>query len=934
MKKIFGIAIVILTLAACSNVAENDFKPQEEEYITITATLPSKEGDTKAINIDGSVIAANWAVDEEMAVLYEYGGNKKSIARVYEVDGTTGRAKIEFYVPANMPNNTHCTLVYPASAAKDDNTGVKSYAEMFEVQDGTLSGKLDVRVGEGNIVINTLQLDVTTQPEPQYAIFEFRLDFSALVINLKIYKGGDNYNTLTTVYPSSSSATRYYLAVPASTTGTRYLLEANYTNQFCTKILDSKKDIVSGAFYQVYISTWGSVSDNTVIFLNSIPSSTSITVEGRTTLSGSGGPAVKISIADGATVVLNNAEILGYDGSAGLTCLGDATIILSGTNDVQGIVYQPGIYVPESKTLTIMGTGSLKAYTQDKAAGIGAGSGTSCGNIEILSGTINAFGSTNSAGIGGSYSSNCGNITISGGTVTAVGNGWAAGIGGGGGDASNCGNITITSDVTSVTATKGANAVHSIGKGTAASTCGTVTIGGVVGAISESPYTYAPTSPIPSPYAGTDLSKIKNDYLALDGITLTGTLDVAHYPVKISIADGATVTLDNATINGIDDGEKYKWAGLTCEGDATIILKDGTVNTIHGFHGDYPGIFVPEGKTLTITGTGTLNATGLYSSGIGAALNINGGNIIIQDGIINASGCMYGMNGAGIGSAVHSTCGNIEIQGGTVTATGSPGIGAAARYDNYGACGDITISGGTVTAIGGTNSSGIGTEYVGECGNILISGGTVTATGGNYGSGIGAGHFGKVGNITITSGVTKVRATKGGDAPHSIGIGVGGSSSCGTITIGGVVYWNGSDYEDRGSVILPSSPLVYPNTLSDAMVKSARITIEYNYGGSNSCSFTYDGTNYNFVSGTGDYGSNASHAKQMVLDGGNLVFKQNKASDIAADWSQYGFSVTFYPASNKYYPWSGSATSTSILPAFQRIFVNNFEITGLTQYQP
>ena len=205
MKKIFGIAIVILTLAACSKVAENNFQPQEEEYITITATLPSKEGDTKAINIDGSVIAANWAVDEEMAVLYEYGGNKKSIARVYEVDGTTGMAKIEFYVPANMPNNTHCTLVYPASAAKDDTTGVKSYAEMFEVQDGTLSGKLDVRVGEGNIVINTLQLDVTTQPEPQYAIFEFRLEFPALVIKLKIYKGGD-YNTLTTVYPSSTSA--------------------------------------------------------------------------------------------------------------------------------------------------------------------------------------------------------------------------------------------------------------------------------------------------------------------------------------------------------------------------------------------------------------------------------------------------------------------------------------------------------------------------------------------------------------------------------------------------------------------------------------------------------------------------------------------------------------------------------------------------------
>lgn len=56
----------------------------------------------------------------------------------------------------------------------------------------------------------------------------------------------------------------------------------------------------------------------------------------------------------------------------------------------------------------------------------------------------------------------------------------------------------------------------------------------------------------------------------------------------------------------------YKWAGLTCLGDATLILEDGTNNTVKGFHRWYPGIFVPEGKTLTIRGgaqgTGTLTA--------------------------------------------------------------------------------------------------------------------------------------------------------------------------------------------------------------------------------------------------------------------------------------------------------------------------------------
>ena len=55
----------------------------------------------------------------------------------------------------------------------------------------------------------------------------------------------------------------------------------------------------------------------------------------------------------------------------------------------------------------------------------------------------------------------------------------------------SCGTITITSGVTSVTATKGYGAPYSIGAGREG-TCGTVTIGGKVGAISESPYTYKP----------------------------------------------------------------------------------------------------------------------------------------------------------------------------------------------------------------------------------------------------------------------------------------------------------------------------------------------------------------------------------------------------------------------------------------------------------
>ncbi len=233
----------------------------------------------------------------------------------------------------------------------------------------------------------------------------------------------------------------------------------------------------------------------------------------------------------------------------------------------------------------------------------------------------------------------------------------------------------------------------------------------------------------PEPAANSvDLSKLTTDYEAQDGEVLTGTLGAN---VKISIAAGATVTLDGVTINGVKSKD-FKWAGITCVGDATIILKDGTTNTVMGFKADYPGIFIASDKTLTIkgetAGTGSLNARS------------NG-------------------SGAGIGGGYQIACGNIEIQGGVITATG------------------------------GSNSAGIGSGRESSCGNITISGGSVTATGGANGAGIGSGYAGSCGNITITTGVTQVTATKGDYAPNSIGK-AEGSSSCGTVTIGGSVTGN------------------------------------------------------------------------------------------------------------------------------------------------
>ena len=280
--------------------------------------------------------------------------------------------------------------------------------------------------------------------------------------------------------------------------------------------------------------------------------------------------------------------------------------------------------------------------------------------------------------------------------------------------------------------------------------------------------------------ATVDLSTKNTDYTAQNGETLTGTLDAN---VKISIADGATVILNNVTINGTN-GEDYGWAGISCEGNATIILS-GT-NIVKGFNEDYPGIYVygdpdnpSNNKTLTINGTGSLTASSNgFGAGIGGGRGLDCGNIEIQGGTVTATGSLMG---AGIGSGYQGTCNNITISGGTVTATGGEGA-AGIGSSNQGTCNDITISGGTVEATGGYRAAGIGSGNGASCGIITISSGTVTATGGSQAAGIGSGaNVSRCGDITITSGVTHVTATKAEEAPNSIGAGEG--STCGTVSI-------------------------------------------------------------------------------------------------------------------------------------------------------
>ncbi len=380
------------------------------------------------------------------------------------------------------------------------------------------------------------------------------------------------------------------------------------------------------------------------------------------------------------------------------------------------------------------------------------------------------------------------------------------------------------------------------------------------------------------------LDYLTGNYTATNGKILTGTLNSETQPYKINVnTAGATVTLRNASING-KNNSSYGWAGITCENNTTLVI-EGT-NNVTGFYEDYPGIHIASGKTLTIQGTGTLNASSNggangWGAGIGGSDLVDCGNIVINSGTINATG---GVWMAGIGGGYNKNCGSITINGGNVTATGGnkaagigtgcvtanntitginisggtvvatggiggAGIGTGLSRGNI-TGGGISITGGEVTATGGIGAAGIGSGFVlntyttsSTCGNISITGGEVTATGGDGGentsnsfeigsiysepffggAGIGTGSTvnsnysgaSNCGTITIGSGVTRVTATKGGGnypATNSIGktVSTHNRNTCGTVTIGGTVYWDGSTYQNGGGTYLTTSPLVYP----------------------------------------------------------------------------------------------------------------------------
>lgn len=212
--KIFMMAALALTFAACSN-DDNEFAQQpDNNEITITATVSSDDGaTTRALSIDGSNIASTWEADDQFAILYNDGtSNVKRVATVSSINGST--VTITFTIPSSLANNTACKIVYPASAANAANTGA-DVATALAAQDGTIGNCPEVRVGTATIDKDNHNLAGVTKLVAQNAIFKFttkNANGSAPinVNSLTITIGAQNY-----VITPALATSELYVALPA-----------------------------------------------------------------------------------------------------------------------------------------------------------------------------------------------------------------------------------------------------------------------------------------------------------------------------------------------------------------------------------------------------------------------------------------------------------------------------------------------------------------------------------------------------------------------------------------------------------------------------------------------------------------------------------------------------------------------------------------------
>ncbi len=245
--------------------------------------------------------------------------------------------------------------------------------------------------------------------------------------------------------------------------------------------------------------------------------------------------------------------------------------------------------------------------------------------------------------------------------------------------------------------------------------------------------------------------------------------------IKVQQGITANITLAGVNIQNTatnDSPMNIMGSGVTCH----ITLAEGTVNTLNATKLYAAALHCGEGSTLTIDGSGTLNAYGgRGSAGIGSGFSETAGHLIFNGGTINAHAWRYDTVGAAApADSVPTGFGPTNWDRTDHKYSGGAGIGAGTQ----GGGSTIVFNGGTIHAYGSAHGAGIGASYAHAsggvaqlgtstntrplvCGDITINGGYITSKGYSHGAAFG-------GSCGTTANGCTIRVTGGTLLPTSL----------------------------------------------------------------------------------------------------------------------------------------------------------------------
>ena len=211
MKKVFGIAALLLALVACNKIEIQDQPIDNADGIPFSATVSlANNAATKALTENGSTITASWAVGETVALIHNGVSDEMTVSSV-----SGGSATITGTITGSPANGDAVTIIYPSSAADGTTGNIK--ADLLYTQNGLLTGEgsisenFDARKGEGTLKVDgTATLSGSVSLTNQFAIFKF---------TVKNYNGSA---AISAKPLTITIGTQDYVITPASATDVLY----------------------------------------------------------------------------------------------------------------------------------------------------------------------------------------------------------------------------------------------------------------------------------------------------------------------------------------------------------------------------------------------------------------------------------------------------------------------------------------------------------------------------------------------------------------------------------------------------------------------------------------------------------------------------------------------------------------------------------------